>query len=682
MRVKQSLRFVLFGSLFCAGLVSPIQAEEEGIAFDPLVAEREMKAETFSSSSGGQDSLSSSSIHEFSSEEIGSSSSSFPGTEFSSVSSETASSLASPNPAFSSSISSHIASSSSQMSSSSLEIKEELPGLREPELSLQGSPYSQDPGELPPDSIRQEADGFSMNLAKLTARDTLVYAVYVERLKLIQDSLASFARQIDSIALEIQKAAPVLAPKDEFEKQVEFNARKTAWETKISEKVWAATSDLHKHTEYLNKAAEVIRGIMGSMRGSLQISAKPEGTKFRINASRVGRTPAALDSVPSGMVRVQFRKDGYKSFDTTIQLLPGETRALTVQLEEKGIFSEKDEVDLPRLLARDSDSVVVYQRRIAVLRARQVQVDSEIVTLLAEFPKTYPKLEPKAVNETPEAFQKRRGAWQSEGMRLYKGLQEKHGQYRAQLGRAIDVLEDYILDLQSRVKTTLVSASAIFLGKYNADKETFEFTMADTVSPSLQFFYSGTVSVPLEVAKNLNRSSDGFVPEIQYLGYPFQLDSSSVYLAMTGLSMTHRGTTAKVNGNFLELESFKSMPGYADWRQHADSLLNGTLKTRGLDLQYALNDVIQSQPLPQKAPGNPWGWRAWTRLALAAATVAFVGVGIYENQQAADEADDANATPPVTDSEKQSVQDHDDLRNVMWICAGVSAGTALLTFAF
>ncbi|MCL1955895.1 MAG: OmpA family protein [Fibromonadales bacterium] len=131
----------------------------------------------------------------------------------------------------------------------------------------------------------------------------------------------------------------------------------------------------------------------------------------------------------------------------------------------------------------------------------------------------------------------------------------------------------------------------ITLGNYDVEKEFFEIEVQDTTNVKSPFHFVGKVEIPRDVAKSMNRSTEGFLVAVSYLNYPFVSGDSSFNLAMKGLAISRKAVSLKVFGGFKPLGRFELMKGYRQWRTHADSLLNGTLKPQGLN--YALSNKQQ-----------------------------------------------------------------------------------------
>jgi hypothetical protein len=234
------------------------------------------------------------------------------------------------------------------------------------------------------------------------------------------------------------------------------------------------------------------------------------------------------------------------------------------------------------------------------------------------------------------------------------------------------------------------------------EKEVFEVTVEDTANVRTPFHFVGRVGVPRDTAKAMNRSTDGFVTSVNYINYPFISGDSSFNLAMKNISLSRKATQLKSEGGFKTLGRFESMKGYNAWRAHADSLLSGALKPKGLDLDYALKGEKAKEAAEAAGSGEglDLGWRGWTRIAAFTATAAFGTLAVMKHLKATKHEDkfkDINKTMPAAASEYNTwyrrnydglkenvngVKDNESSRNIFGIGAGVFAIAGALTFVF
>jgi len=518
-----------------------------------------------------------------------------------------------------------------------------------------------------------------LNLDSLTRKDSDSFDVYSDRLTLIGDSTGRLLALTDSVTKATEAGMQKPAPKGEFEKQSDFEKRKMEWNTEKTERINVACKPLNERLAELKKARKKIEEIQVSMLGTVKVVTEPAGAYITLGKEKNGVSPVEAEEIIPGTIPMSIRKEDFNPIDTTIVLKPGAKLSLTFSLTEKSIFSTEDEIDLGKILARDSNRVEIYQKRIKQIGKRQQQVDGEIKIILAKFPDTYPRLAPQKAGESEELFNARKDNWAKEGTRRYNRLKYRHTVYRARLDRAVEVLRDYMIRTELAETLKTIGNAGIALGKYDSEKEKFELTVSDTASRTAPFLFIGSAGIPLATAKKIDHSTEGFMVTVAHLDCPFVTDSGNVNLAMSRLDLSYQSKPVDVSGSFLEIPRYAAMPGYPKWRTHVDSLLRGTLKVRNLDASYALD----WEPQAQTDGGPLLGWRGWSRVVLFTAAAVFGGVAIYENHEASDKADNAH---PTTEAQAKSIrndiQDHDDMRDIMLICTGASAGLGLITFAF
>jgi hypothetical protein len=512
-----------------------------------------------------------------------------------------------------------------------------------------------------------------LDLAAISAKDTASFETYSQRLALINDSISASYRAIEAAKKNSESAMPSLEPKGEFEKQSEFDARQQKWHNELAQRIEKDARPFTSRLEQLEKAKSKVMENQASLYGSVDIKTIPSAVSIWIDREEIGASPALYNLLIPGTVKIFLRKEGYNPYDTTLQVLPGAKLKINVELEERSIFSQENEINFARILSKDT-TVQGYEARIKIVEARIVQVNEEIKGILLNFPEVYPPLEVQRPGESAGSFKKRHDAWSREGVRQYGELQKKHEAYKSKLERSINVLKDYIIVTHSAVISEPALGAKLYLGTYDAEKEAFEFVAQDTATVKSPFIFSGKVVVPRDVAKNLNRSAPGFAAVAQFINYPFKTDSASVNLAMSKLLLSNGGKDLRVEGSFGEIERYKTMDGYGAWKLHADSLLSGALKVQGLDYNYAMGKAAAKKVAAETEESNDsgFGWRGWTRILTFTAAAGLGGVAVFKHFEA--------------DKRKGEVKDlfekREQQRNIYAGAAGGCALIGILTFIF
>jgi hypothetical protein len=543
------------------------------------------------------------------------------------------------------------------------------------------------------------APGKPLNLAELSAKDTASFDTYAKRRALVQDSISATHREIENAKKRTLSQMPVLEPKDEYEKQAEYDVRKAKWEKELGEKTQRDSKPFVDRLAELEKARKKIEDNQASLYCTIDIKTRPEAAAIYLNKEEIGASPAEYNLALPGYAVLRIQKENYEPWDTTLTLQPAQKLKINVVLREKSIFSKEGEIDIQKILAKDTIAKG-YQERIKRVKARIKQVDNEINTILNDFNIAYPPMDPKKPEETAKDFKQRQSAWQSEGVRQMDILRQKHEIYRGRLVRSIEVLEDNIIATESQLITETPLNARITFGAYDVEKEVFEITIEDTANAITPFHFAGKVGVPRDTARAMNRSADGFVANVNYINYPFTSGDSSFNIAMRELSLSRKATPLNAEGGFKSLRKFETMRGYGAWRARADSLLSGSLKPQGLDLDYALKGE-KAKDLA-KGSGKGLGWRGWTRILAFTATAACGTLAAMKHLKAEeykDKFNSINKTAPNTNYNgewdawnnekykdlKDNVDggnDNRNYRNIYGIGMGVFAVAGTMTFVF
>jgi len=552
-----------------------------------------------------------------------------------------------------------------------------------------GKPAAPPPKPEPQKKLGVTAN-MPLNLAELSAKDTASFETYAKRRTLVQDSIYATQREIESVKKKTLSFMPVLESKGEFEKQAEFDARKAKWDKELSEKAQRDTKSLTDRLAELEKAIKKIEENQSALYSSIEIKTSPEAASIWLNKDEIGASPAKYDLALPGYTVIKIQKENYEPWDTTLTLQPSQKLKINVTLQEKSIFSKEGELNFQKILAKDT-TVEGYHERIKRVQARSSQIDGEIKAILEDFSNTYPALEPQKPGETAQDFERRKTAWTNEGIRQYGVLMKKHDAYKSKLTRSIEVLNDNIIATANQLMAETPLSAKITLGGYDVEKEVFEVAVEDTANAKTPFRFVGKVGIPVDTAKVMNRSTDGFLVNISYISYPFISHDSSFNLAMKELSLSRKTVPLKVEGAFMPIGRFEAMEGYGAWRAHADSLLSGKLKPRNLGLDYALKGEKAKEAAEVASDaGGGLGWRGWTRIVTFTAMAACGTLAVMKHLKAEDakkKAGDINPYKSSSDKDAWYAQDKiykDNMsqRNIFGIGAGVSLGVATLTFIF
>ncbi|MCL1956300.1 MAG: PEGA domain-containing protein [Fibromonadales bacterium] len=508
-----------------------------------------------------------------------------------------------------------------------------------------------------------------LNLAELSAKDTASFETYSRRLAIVQDSIAVMQKEIENSKKRTAAQISPLEPKDEYEKQSEYEYRKEKRERELGERMLRDYKPFADRLSELEKAKKKIEDNRTTLYCTIEIKTIPTASIY-INNEEIGTSPAKYDRVLPGNTVIRVQKENYEPWDTTLTLQPMQKLKLSATLQEKSIFSKEGEINFPKIIASDT-TVKGYLARMGRVKARIKQVDEEIKIILAD--------EHQKKDETTQNL-----------------LKHKHETYINQLARTLNTIENNIIATESQLISETSSNASITLGTYDVENEVFELEVQDTANAKSPFHFSGWAGVPRDTAKAMNRSTEGFSVAVKYLNYPFVSDSSYFNLAMKELSLSRKAAPLQVDGDFKPVSKFGLMEGYSKWRTHADSLLSGTLKANScLDLDYVIGKKIcdasgiATSELPSQSESASLGWRNWTRILTftAAATLGGLAVANYLDQvnfikKANKQANDPNYSKDIYNDYLDKADKSGKSKIIFGAGAGVFAVAGALTFVF
>jgi hypothetical protein len=242
---------------------------------------------------------------------------------------------------------------------------------------------------------------------------------------------------------------------------------------------------------------------------------------------------------------------------------------------------------------------------------------------------------------------------------LRNGWQQKNQLYISRLEKAIEVMQDYIVQEQAKILTTDKKKLDMSLGGYNAETELFEITVKDVASKATPFDFAGTIKMPPEQARETNRKTDNFKANVDYLNYPFTTKNSVMFPGIKKVRVYYKEQELQTNGNFKPIQNLSNMDGYAQWALYADSLLSGKLAPKKLDSTYAMGGSVKeisvassdvgSGSIPtgisssEETSSSSWTGKSILRIAAFGLSAACIGLGIKQNGEINDNRNNANA---------------------------------------
>jgi len=519
----------------------------------------------------------------------------------------------------------------------------------------------------------------ALNLELLTARNSEDFNEYSTRLQLVNDSLSAINVQIIQVENDVKAQLPALAPKGEFEKLSDYDRRSSAYNAEVSKRSAARTAPFRKRAEELSEAIAKIQKIQSGMLGVVTVKTYPEDATVVLSSTgEVKGAPASFEGVVPGQVSITVSSPSFETKVVSVYLRASEKQTLNVRLEEASMFSTRGEINLSELLLKNSTNADDYLKRIAIIENRIQQTDLERSQVINRFMTSYPKLAPQQPNESESDFDLRREEWQNEGNRQYVDLIRRCDEYRERLVRAIEVLQDYLVAVQCEMVRSLAPNAHVNIGAYDSEAEQFAVSVLDTLDKEIPFAFNGVMKMPIDQAAVFNREAS-ISTEVEYLNFPLKTSAGNRYVAMSNLFLIREGAVLGVDGVFAEVD-YSNEVDFAAWKAKSDSILDGSLKARGLTSEYAFD------PAADPNASDPWTWRAWTRIAAAVVFVGGLTGGLYENAQAKNVADDYNATSHVGSADLNAARDkinnHETLRGLFYGLAGAGLLAGVITFVF
>ena len=279
-------------------------------------------------------------------------------------------------------------------------------------------------------------------------------------------------------------------------------------------------------------------------------------------------------------------------------------------------------------------------------------------------------------------------------------LDKKNRIYMARLERARELVQDYILQDYASDSSTGRKKFDMVFGAYDPEKEQFQVNMSDIKSQSVPFSYIGFIKVSPAQAQEIDRKTDNFLANVDYIKYPFVVDGQKLYPGAKKANIYYKDKEVPNTGVFQNVPGFESLDGYLDWAVYADSLISGKLVPRKLDSLYAMK-----RELPKAAPAGTWWQRnknivRGTFFVLSAASA---GVAVWQNNEAKNKTKKLNddnwygkAVEAIIAQEKseydkfskkyddgvKNVRLHENLRNGFYIGAGVFGAAGILSLCF
>jgi len=284
----------------------------------------------------------------------------------------------------------------------------------------------------------------------------------------------------------------------------------------------------------------------------------------------------------------------------------------------------------------------------------------------------------------------------SDSAKVAKNLRDKNFSYMARLDNAKILMQDYILQEHAKVMRTDRKKVDMSLGNYDVDKQEFEIKARDIYSEKYPFDYIGRVKISTQHAEMIDRKTDDFTMNVDYINFPFMVNGIKTFPGAKKAYIFWKDQEFQNEGVFRIVPGYEEIPGFEGWALRADSLISGKLAPRDLDASFAMKKVKYTEDT-----GPSW-WTAQRIVNVLAITlsVASLGAGIWKDSQVRSKVDNLEKTfdeaeksmfNPAGDYEnnykeynrqKKDLKKTEDLRNMFYIFAGTFGVVGVVSFTF
>jgi hypothetical protein len=515
-----------------------------------------------------------------------------------------------------------------------------------------------------------------LDLKALTQNDTKDPAVIRQRESIIQDSLTVIQTQITSVRAQAKANMPALAPKGEFERSQDYDARKAKWENEANAKASAQLAPLQIRENDYKQALQVLSKNAAALKGSITLQSQPSGATVSLNGKQLGKTPLSIPDYWPGSYEFTIQAAGYLPYTQSVALQASKKVKTMAYLQKQFAPLPEGEINISALLQKsaDANAISIYTQRLAQVEQRQNQVKEHYQNALAQKTAQYPALTPKGEFERQQDFDARKKTWEQGKLKLTSGLNEEYEPYLHTLSKVSTVLNDYIVQAGATPKTLTLPGSVLGLENYNADKELYPFILTYH-SDSLQANYQGNLFLPLAKAKELGKNTADFSAQIQYYNIPAQYQGNTFYPALKDLALTHKSFAPKYTGSFVVPPLWKDNASIQAALLKADSIQKGLIRPQNLDIAF-----VYSGQKARQAYSGPSALRI-SQVILGIAGTSLFAYAYTQHNFAQDKVN--NYAPTTRDeavSLNNSIEQADKRRNLS--IAGGSAVFSILALTF
>jgi len=369
-----------------------------------------------------------------------------------------------------------------------------------------------------------------------------------------------------------------------------------------------------------------------------------------------------------------FDKDKLKEIEALEKKHKEEEKVKKDKLNKAVHFKLDIQPEWGGILQPDTD-VDGYQARISKLQAKIIFMDTKINNTM----ETLLNLELLSSSDV-------------------KAIEKKNGIYINRLKRAIELMQDYILQEYAKILSTEKKKVDMVIGEYDAENEQFVVNINDYYSKTVPFKFVGFLNVQPSLAQEIDQKTDGFLTSVSYVNLPFVMGGDKVYPGAVKAAVFYKDMEVTNTGVFQNVPGFESLDGYMEWAVRADSLISGKLEPRKLDSLYAMKSI-----LPKTLKSGTWWSRNKNivRVTLFVATAVSAGVAIWQNNEAVKNTERASdwynlTAQTVVSNDKHhyniystgyndavnEVRFNENMRNGFYIGAGLFGAASILSLCF
>ena len=214
-------------------------------------------------------------------------------------------------------------------------------------------------------------------------------------------------------------------------------------------------------------------------------------------------------------------------------------------------------------------------------------------------------------------------------------MEKKNLLYIKRLERAIELMNNYMLQDQMKILATENIKGGVTLGEYDAEKEMFPVNVRNPdVNSKVVYDFHGFLKVSPYFAQRISELPDAFITSVDYVNYPFIIRGEKVYPGAKEMYIFYEEGEVPAKGVFKIIDGYEHMEGFPEWAMRADSLINGKIKYRKLDHTYAMKKVSVGPPF--------WTTKRIIFASMLTASATSLGIALWQNSSVSNKTKSAD----------------------------------------